>query len=582
MKAWKVLVLAAALATPGLVRLARPQMTGSGRAAQPKRPLPEGMKAPAVRFEDLAAKAGLTGVNVSGSDKQQQYIVENTGTGVVLFDFDNDDLLDIFLVNGDRFDRDPAARPTHHLYRNLGKLRFEDVTAKSGIAHTDWGQGACAGDIDNDGFVYLYIGYWGRNVLYRNQGNGTFRDETKERGLGTDRRRWGTGCAFLDYDRDGDLDLLAAHYLDFDPDKTPRPGMPGNCMWKGFPVVCGPVGLPPETMSLLNNDGKGRFTDVSALAGIGGARAAGLSVLTGDYDNDGWTDIYVTGDSTPSLHYLNLRNGKFEEVGQFTGIAYNEDGHEQSGMGASTADYDRDGHLDIVKTNFTDDIPNLYRNLGNGSFSEVTTVAGLAVHTQFVSWGVTFLDFDHDGWKDIFIANGHVYPDIDGRGVGQIFKQPRLLYWNRRDKEFYDIASEAGPAIAARHSSRGIALGDLDNDGDQEIVVVNMHEAPSLLKNFGEKGNSLLIRAQIKNGRDAIGARLTLTAGGKSQIDEIRSGGFYVSQGDFRILFGLGAETKADLKIRWPDGAVDTFPGLPANHWVMIRQGAGVVRTTKF
>jgi len=580
MRRFGLLILAVVLATPGFVRQAKSQMAGGGRTAQPKRPLPAGMKAPVVRFEDLASKAGLTGINVSGSDKQQQYIVENTGTGVVLFDFDNDGLLDIFFVNGDRFDRDPSARPSHYLYRNLGGLRFADVTAKSGIEHTGWGQGACAGDMDNDGYTDLYIGYWGSNVLYRNQGNGTFRDETKDRGLATEGRRWGTGCAFLDYDRDGDLDLFAAHYLDFDPTKVPKPGAPGQCMWKGFPVVCGPMGLPPETMTLYNNDGRGRFADVSVAAGIG-AKAAGLSVLTGDYDNDGWTDLYVTGDSTPSLHYLNLRNGKFEEVGQFTGIAYNEDGHEQSGMGASAADYDRDGNLDIVKTNFTDDIPNLYRNLGNGTFTEVTTVAGLAVHTQFVSWGTAFLDFDQDGWKDIFIANGHVYPDIDARGIGQTFRQPRLLYWNRRDKEFYDIASEAGPGIATPHSSRGIALGDLDNDGDQEIVVVNMHEAPSLLKNLGEKGNSVLIQALVKSGRDAIGARLTLTAGDKSQIDEIRSGGFYVSQGDFRVHFGLGAETKAGLKIRWPDGISETFRELPANHWIVIRQGTGVVRTTE-
>lgn len=579
---WKSLnlVIALLVAVP-VVPKAWSQMTGLGRAAQPARPLPPGLKPPVVRFEELAAEAGLVGVNVSGSDKQQSYIVENTGTGVAIFDYDNDGLLDIFFVNGDRFDRDPSARPTHFLYRNLGGLRFEDVTARSGIAHTDWGQGVCAGDIDNDGFIDLYIGYWGRNVLYRNQGDGTFRDETKERGLATSGKRWGTGCAFLDYDRDGNLDLFAARYLDFDPSDVPTPGMPGQCVWKGFPVVCGPVGLPPETMSLYHNDGDGRFTDVTVETGVGGAKAAGLSVLTGDYDNDGWIDIYVTGDSTPSRHFLNLRNGKFEEVGEFTGIAYNEDGHEQSGMGTSAADYDRDGHLDIVKTNFTDDIPNLYRNVGNGSFTEVTTIAGLAVHTQYVNWGVAFLDFDHDGWKDIFIASGHVYPDIDRRNVGQMFRQPRLLYWNRRDKQFYDISKQAGPGIAARHSSRGVALGDLDNDGAQEIVVVNMHEGPTLLKNFGEKGNSILIQALTPAGRDAIGARLTLSAGGMSQIDEVRSGGFYASQGDFRVHFGLAAETKADLKIRWPDGSTESFTDLPANHWIVIRQGAGVVHNHK-
>ena len=267
--------------------------------------------------------------------------------------------------------------------------------------------------------------------------------------------------------------------------------------------------------------------------------------------------------------------------GAYTGLAYNEDGHEQSGMGVSAADYDGDGLLDIVKTNFTDDVPNLYRNLGRGSFTETTAPAGMASRTQFVSWGCAFLDFDHDGWKDIFIANGHVYPDIDGRGVGQTFHQQRLLYWNRRDKQFFDISDDAGPGIVTPHSSRGITVADFDNDGELEIAIVNMHEAPSLIKNFGEHGNSILVRALTASGRDAIGARLALTAGGRTQIDEVRSGGYYVSQGDFRIHFGLGSESKAELSVRWPDGKAESFHDLAAGTWVTVRQGAGVVRTEK-
>ena len=493
-----LLCLCAALAALCVAHRALSQMTGGGRAAQPRKPLPPGLKAPQVRFEDLGAKAGLTGINVSGSDKQQMYIVENTGTGVAIFDYDNDGLPDLFFVNGDQFGR-TGAPPTHFLYHNLGGLRFEDVTAKSGITHDDWGQGVCAGDIDNDGRIDLFVTAWGENRLWRNHGDGKFREETQERGLAAP-KRWSTGCAFLDYDRDGNLDLLVAHYLNFDPAKVPKPGDRGQCTWKGFPVVCGPMGLPPETMSLYHNDGQGRFTDVSERAGIKSAKAAGLSVLTGDFDNDNWTDIYVTGDSTPSLHFLNKRDGTFEEVGAYTGIAYNEDGHEQSGMGAAAADYDGDGLLDIVKTNFTDDVPNLYRNIGRGSFSEVTAAVGLAARTQFVSWGCGFLDFDNDGWKDILIVNGHVYPDIDARGIGQTFHQQRLLYWNRRDKAFYELSDDAGPGIMTPHSSRGLALGDLDNDGDLEMVVVNMHEAPSLLKNFGERGNSILIQALTASG----------------------------------------------------------------------------------
>jgi len=265
-------------------------------------------------------------------------------------------------------------------------------------------------------------------------------------------------------------------------------------MWMGFPVVCGPMGLPPETVSLYHNDGRGHFTDVTERAGLGAAKAAGLTVLTGDFENNGWPDVFVAADSTPSLFFRNMHDGTFKEGGVLVGLAYNEDGHEQSGMGASAADYDHDGWLDIVKTNFSGDIPNLYRNLGKVGFTEVTAQAGLAVHTQLVGWGCAFLDFDNDGWKDIFIANGHTYPDIDRRGIGQSFKQPRLLYWNRRDGQFYDASEDAGPGITARHSSRGVAVGDLDNDGDVELAVVNMYEHPSLLKNYGDHGNSLLVR----------------------------------------------------------------------------------------
>ncbi|MGO9239931.1 MAG: CRTAC1 family protein [Bryobacteraceae bacterium] len=582
MKPAPALALAAVSALLALfaAQYALSQMTSGSKTAVPRRPLPPGMKAPVVHFEDLAEKAGLTGINVSGSDVQQTYIVENTGTGVAIFDYDNDGLPDLFFVNGDRFDPN-APKPTHFLYHNLGNLRFEDVTAKSGITHNDWGQGVCAGDIDDDGYVDLFVTAWGHNTLWHNQGNGTFRDETQQRGLAGP-TRWSTGCAFFDYDRDGHLDLLVAHYLQFDPAHTPKPGDPGQCMWLGFPVVCGPMGLPPETVSLYHNDGHGHFTEVTGPAGLGAARAAGLTVLTGDFGNTGWPDVFVAADSTPSLLFHNNRDGTFTESGALVGVAYNEDGHEQSGMGASAADYDHDGWLDIVKTNFSGDIPNLYRNLGKVGFTEVTAQAGLAVHTQYVSWGIGFLDFDNDGWKDIVIANGHVYPDLDRRGVGQTFQQPRLLYWNRRDGQFFDVSDDAGPGIAARHSSRGLAVGDLDNDGDVEVVVVNMFQHPSLLKNYGDHGNSLLVRVLTPSGRDAIGARLALTTSLGTQIDEVRSGGYYISQGDFRIHFGLGADTRGDLAVRWPDGSSSAYPGLAAGHWFTIQQGRGIVRAQQF
>ncbi len=539
------------------------------------------MKAPKADFRDVAAEAGLDAVTISG-DLDQTYVIENTGTGVAIFDYDNDGLPDIFLVQGDRLH--PSATPlTPHLYHNLGGLRFEDVTAKAGIGHLGWGQGVCAGDVDNDGYVDLFVTQWGHNVFLHNLGNGTFRDETRERGLDRPFSRWSTGCAFLDYDRDGQLDLAVANYVNFDAQSTPRPRDQSGCNWKGVPVPCGPRGLKGESMTLYHNDGHGRFTDVTKQAGVQTPREYyGFTILTGDFDNDGWPDFYVTCDSTPSLFFHNKRNGTFEETGVTVGVAYNEDGREQAGMGATAADYDGDGRLDIFKTNFSSDTNTLYRNAGGGNFADVTSQAGLAVHTQFVKWGTAFLDFDNDGWKDLFIADGHVYPFVDRYRIGEEFKQPRQLFWNRGDGQFFDMSSTGGSGITAKHSSRGIALGDLDNDGSMEIVVVNLFEAPSLLKNFGPRGNSILVRALTRSGRDAIGARIAVSAGHHKQIDEVRSGGYHISQGDFRVEFGLGHETKADVSIRWPQGTTDNFAGVDANQWIVVREGSGIVERHHF
>ena len=557
-------------------------MATSQRKAQAKKPLPPGLKAPRVEFRDVASEAGLVGVNVSGKESGKVYAVESTGNGVAVFDYDKDSRPDIFLVNADRFDRS-APRPRHYLYRNVGGLKFEDVTEKAGLAHTGWGQGVCAGDIDNDGNTDLMVSHWGQNALFRNQGDGTFRNEAKQRGLTSPERRWSTGCSFLDYDRDGDLDLFVAHYVDLDLEKTPKPGDAAECRWKEIPVVCGPLGLPGESMSLYRNDGHGVFADVSEKAGISGSKQFyGFTVLTADFDNDGWTDIYVACDSTASLLYQNKADGTFEEVGAMSGAAYNMDGLEQAGMGAAAADYDGDGKLDIFKTNFIDDSNTLYRNDGDWMFVDETLSTGLGVHTEFLGWGTAFVDFDQDGWRDIFVANGHFYAAVDQANINERFKQSRLLHWNRRDGAFHDMSSEAGPAILEAHSSRGIALGDFDNDGALEIVVVNMHETPSLLKNFGEKGNSLLVRALTALGRDAIGARITVTAAGLIQTDEVRSGDHYMSQSDFRLHFGLASDTQADIQIRWPDGEKQTFEKVAANQWVVIQQGKGVIETHEF
>ena len=557
------------------------QMASGNAKDAPVRPLPPGMKAPEVDFRDVATQAGLTAEVISG-EIDQTYIVENTGTGVAIFDYDNDGLPDIFLLQGDRLHHSgPPLTP--HLYHNLGGLRFEDVTAKAGIGHLGWSQGVCAGDADNEGHVDLFIGQWGHNVFLHNMGDGKFRDETKERGLDRPESRWSTGCAFIDYDRDGYLDLVVANYVDFKAQETPAPRDRSGCNWKGMPVPCGPRGLKGETMTLYHNDRHGHFIDVTKQAGVETAREYyGFTVLTGDFDDDGWPDFYVTCDSTPSLFFHNKHDGTFEENGLVSGLAVNEDGREQAGMGATTADYDGDGRLDIFKTNFSSDTNTLYRNLGNGTFDDVTSAAGLAVHTQYVKWGTAFLDFDNDGWKDLFIADGHVYPFVEKYHLGEEFKQPRQLFWNRSDAQFFDMSSTGGRGITAKHSSRGIAVGDLDNDGSEEIVVVNLFEPPSLLKNFGPRGNALLVRAVTASGRDAIGARLTLTAGGRKQVDEVRSGGFHISQGDFRVHFGLGRATKADLTIRWPQGKVETVTGVDANQWIVLREGKGIVERHPF
>ena len=556
-------------------------MISTGATDQPVRPLPPGMKAPAAEFRDIAPQAGLNAIAVSG-ELDQTFVVENTGTGVAVVDYDNDGLPDIFLVQGDRLNPGPTPL-TPHLYHNLGGLRFEDVTEKAGIGHTGWGQGVCAGDVDNDGYVDLFLGQWGHNVFLHNQGNGTFRDETRERGFYRPESRWSTGCAFIDYDRDGHLDLVVANYIDFNAQQAPRPRTSSGCNWKGIPVPCGPRGLKGETMTLYHNDGHGHFTDVTKQAGVETPREYyGFTVLTGDFDNDGWPDFFVTCDSTPSLFFHNKRNGTFEETGLLTGVAFNEDGREQAGMGTTAADYNGDGALDIFKTNFSSDTNTLYRNLGDGTFADVTSKAGLAVDTQDVKWGTAFVDFDNDGWPDLFVADGHVYPFVENYGLGETFKQPRQLFWNRGDGQFFEMSATGGPGITAKHSSRGVAVADFDNDGSMEIVVVNLFEPPSLLKNFGPHGNSLLIRAVTATGRDAVGARITVTAGGRKRIDEVRSGGYFVSQGDFRVHFGLGHETKADVTIRWPQGAVETLRGVDANQWITVREGKGIVETHRY
>ncbi len=537
---------------------------------------------PSINYEDIAGPAGLDFQHVAGRASAKRYILEVTGSGVALFDFDADGRLDILLVNARPWSLpEGKAGPTSRLFRNLGGLRFEDVTAVAGLVRTGWGQGACVGDYDNDGFDDLLITHYGPDRLYRNENGRRFRDVTEEAGLPTAGRRWGTGCAFLDYDRDGDLDLAVANYVDLDIERTPLPGESNFCRYKGLAVLCGPRGLPGESTILYRNQGDGRFRDMAGSGGLGGvAGRYGLGVLTLDADGDGWTDIYVAADSTPSMLFRNKGGERFEDSGLLSGTALNENGQEQAGMGVSAADYNRDGHLDIVKTNFSDDVPSLYRNEGGGYFTDVSYRSGLGVHTNFLGWGVGFVDIDHDGWKDILMVNSHVYPSIDDLDSASPYRQRKLVYWNVRNGAFIDVSRSSGPGVAAPSSARGAAFGDLDNDGSLEVVVNNLDAAPNLLRNVAASGNWLLFQlVGTASNRSGIGARVSLEADGATQIDEVRSGGSYLSQNDLRLHFGLGQATGADrVTVAWPSGLVESFGPFEAGLAVTLTEGRGTPR----
>lgn len=534
---------------------------------------------PKVNIEDVAVKAGLTARHVTGPDLDKKYIIETTGSGVALIDYNNDGWLDVFLVNGTTLEGFPKGQePTNHLYHNNQDGTFKDVTVETGLVRTGWGQGACVGDYDNDGNDDLMVTYWGQNSLYRNQGNGKFIDVTERTGLFHKSARWSTGCSFLDYDKDGKLDLFVANYVDFDIKKIPAKGTNQYCQWKGIPVMCGPRGLPGGTNLLYHNNGDGTFTDVSEKSGV--TKPSGyyaFTSLVSDYDNDGWPDIYVACDSTPNILYHNEGNGTFTDIGLISGGAFNEDGQEQAGMGVSAADYDNDGFIDIVKTNFTDDTSTLYRNSGDGTFNDVTYPARLGVNTRFLGWGTGFFDVDHDGWKDIFMVNGHVYPEVDQQTPDSPYRQERILYWNLHNGTFLDISSQAGPGILDRRASRGAAVGDLDNDGLLEIVVNNMNDTPSLLKNRGEAQNWILIKTVgKKSNRNGLGSRVTVVSGSLKQIDEVRSGGSYVSQNDLRLHFGIGDAAKVDrAEVSWPSGLKEVFENLKANQIAVLEEGKG-------
>jgi enediyne biosynthesis protein E4 len=531
-------------------------------------------------FTDVAKEAGLTMMNVFGGVDTKKYIIETTGTGVAIFDYDNDGWPDIFIVNGTKLEGFPAGKaPTNHLYHNNHDGTFTDVTEKAGLARTGWGQGVCVGDYDNDGWEDLYVTYYGKNVLYRNNGNGTFTDVSDKAGVGGSGKAWGTGCAFVDYDRDGRLDLMVANYVDFDLSAAPAPGERPSCIWKGVPVMCGPQGLPGAKNILYHNRGDGTFEDVTSKAHIDQTTGHyAFSVTTLDFDDDGWPDIFVACDSTPSILYHNNRDGTFTDVAITAGAAFNEDGRAQAGMGSTVADYDGHGKLDIFKTNFSDDTATLYRNNGDGTFDDVTYRAGLGLNTQYLGWGTMFLDFDNDGWPDLLLVNGHVYPEVDSQHLGSNFQEPRILYHNNGDGKFTDISTTAGPGITRAESSRGLAVGDLWNDGRISAVVSNMNAPPSLLVNQVRTPNHWVALRTIgtKSNRDGIGARIRVRAGARTLIDEVRSGSSFDSNNDMRVHFGLGAAAKIDwVEVRWPSGLLEKFENVGVDGVRTITEGTG-------
>lgn len=524
---------------------------------------------------DVARQAGLTMTTVYGGRAENRYILESTGCGAAFCDFDNDGFLDLFLVNGAAFE--PSAEPARpsRLLINRGDGTFRDATPRSGLNRVGWGQAVCVGDFDNDGFEDIFVTYWGSNVLYRNQGGGRFADVTESAGLAFPGTRWSSGCAFVDYDRDGLLDLFYTHYTGMDLDQIPD-AEAGGCTYKGLTVACGPNGLPKTGSRLFRNRGDGRFTDTSEPSGVARAELSyGLGVLTADFDEDGWPDIYVANDGEPSHLFWNNRDGTFTEDGLASGVATSMDGRTQSGMGVAAGDYDGDGRLDIFKTNFSEDLPNLYRNRGNRFFDEATTAAGLGANFRYLGWGCGLFDFDHDGHLDIFYVNGHVYPEIDRLQSSFGYKQPKVLYQNLGNGRFRDVARLAGRAVQQPIAARGAAFGDMDNDGDVDVIVNPINAIPELLRNDATaKGNWLQVKlVGRRSNRSAIGARVVSLAGGIRQVREVRSGGSYYSQSDLRLHFGLGeAEVIEVLEIVWPSGQIDRVRELQVNQLLTVEE----------
>jgi len=560
---------------------------GQGISTRSVKPQPRGKPSGRpfnARFTDVAKQAGLTSPIIYGGVDTKSYIIEVVGCGAAFIDYDNDGWQDLFILNGTRLEGAPPGT-TNRLYKNNRDGTFTDVTDKAGLTKSGWASAVTVGDFDNDGLDDLFITYYGQNVLYRNNGNGTFTDVTEKAGLRQTDVRYGSGCTWVDYDRDGRLDLFVATYLNTTLEKLPKPGQNADCRWKGVPVNCGPRGLPPGFVRLYHNNGDGTFTDVSQQSGV--ARASGsypMTTVAADYDNDGWPDIYVACDSTPSWLFRNQRDGTFREEALERGIALSEDGMEQAGMGIGVGDFDLDGNLDIFKTHFSDDTNVLYRNDGKGNFDDVTIRAGIGVETRFVGWGTGIVDLDNDGHPDLFLVTGSVYPEVERQLPAYPFKTPRLVFRNLGEGRFEELIEEAGEAVASTHAGRGCAFGDFDNDGDVDVVIINLNEPPSLLRNdLSGQGHWLKVLLEgVTSNRSAIGARVIAQYGGRSQAQEVTAQSSFYSANDRRLHFGLGSAASAHLTVRWPNGTAEKIGAVPADQLVVIREGAGILRTQKF
>jgi hypothetical protein len=538
----------------------------------------------ATRFTDITTQAGISFRHISSPEKK--YIVESMSGGVALFDYDNDGYVDIYFVNSLTLDLLKSGGKTRSaLYHYNGDGTFTDVTEKAGVGDVGWGMGVAVGDYNNDGFDDLYVTCLGDNHLFKNNGNGAFTDITKRAGVNDP--RWSTGAAFVDYDADGHLDLFVSNYVDFDINHLPEFGQGRLCQYKGIPVQCGPRGLRGAGDTLYHNNGDGTFTDVSARAGVSDPGGYyGLGVICSDFDGDGWTDIYVANDATPNFLYHNNGNGTFKEIGFTSGTSVSENGTEQASMGVTLADYDHDGRFDIFATNFSEEYNVLYRGAGTDDFNDASYQAQVAeVSLPYVGWGTKFFDYDNDGWVDLFVANGHVYPQVENAKIATEYRQRKLLHHNNRDGTFSEVAASHGEALMEKRVSRGAAFGDIDNDGDVDIIVNDLDGPPQLLRNDGgNANNSVEIKTVgVKSNRDGTGARVKIVSGNLTQIDEVRSGASYLSHNDLRLHFGLERRTKIDLlEVRWPSGVVDKITGVGVNRLLVFKEGQGVIEQKGF